>query len=133
MRTEKQQTSDRNGANLEDMPKDVAKAYRYHLRGLTGKEISLLCSVSHRTVQRWKIQYSFEQLAATPPPEMETIQQKAAKLAAAGLSYSQIGRKLKRCKATIYNYIRAAKETGTQASVSAEQAHRHQQPEYRHQ
>lgn len=49
-------------------------------------------------------------MAAIPPPEMETIPQRAVKMANAGLSYSQIARKLRRCKATIYNYIRQEKE-----------------------
>lgn len=107
MRIEKQPHGDRNGANLEDMPKEVTTAYRYYLRGLTTKETAKLCGVSFRTVQRWKSQYQFEELAAVPPPELETIPQRAVKMANAGLSYSQIARKLRRCKATIYNYIRA--------------------------
>lgn len=44
--TQKQHTSDKNGSNLGDMPKGVIKVYRYHLRGLTSKEIAKLSGVS---------------------------------------------------------------------------------------
>lgn len=99
-----------NSPNLQDMPKEVGKAYRYHLRRLTGIEIAKLMGVSLRTVQRWKKQYNWQQLEAMPQPETETLQMKAYRMTKAGLSYSQIGRKLKRCKATIYNYVRSETE-----------------------
>ncbi|HRO84489.1 MAG TPA: helix-turn-helix domain-containing protein [Niabella sp.] len=117
MKHKKQHTSDKNGSNLGDMPKGVIKVYRYHLRGLTSKEIAKLSGVSLRTVQRWKQQFNFDKLAATPPPELETIQQKAVKMAKVGLSYSEIGRKLKRCKATIYNYIRQERAKQPESEV----------------
>lgn len=101
------------GSHLGDMPKLVAKAYNYHLRQFSTKEIAKQIDVSFRTVQRWKTEYNFEQLEAMPVKELETIPQKALKMSMAGLSYSQIAKKLKRCKATIYNYIKAEKQKDT--------------------
>jgi transposase len=99
--------SHRDCPNSGEMPKEVEKAYHYHLRGLTAKEVAKLLGKAPRTVQRWAKDYNFEQLEAIPAPELETIPQKALRMAKAGLSYSQIAKKLRRCKATIYNYIKA--------------------------
>lgn len=109
MNKEKQYQSDKNGATLAAMPLEVGRAYNYYLKGLTAKEIGKLLDISQRTVQRWSAQYDFEGLAGVP--ELETIPQKAVRMAAAGLSYTEIGKKLRRCKATIYNYVKATKQT----------------------
>lgn len=110
----KQHHSDKGGANSPDVPEIAARAYRYYLKALTAKEIGKLIDVSPRTVQRWFSLYQFEKLAEMP--DCETIPQKAVRMAAAGLSYSQIAKKLRRCKATIYNYVKAAKnESSMQA------------------
>lgn len=84
--------------------------YRYHLKGLTAKEIGKLLNISPRTFQRWKVAYQFDELERVPEKETITIQERAVQMANAGLSYSQIGRKLKRCKATIYNYVKAERQ-----------------------
>ncbi len=91
-----------------EMTKEIQRAYQFHLRQLSIKEIAKLMNKTPRTVQRWKTDFDFEGLAAIPanrPPE--TIPQKALKMANSGFSYSQIAKQLKRCKATIYNYVKA--------------------------
>ena len=104
-----------NGANFNDMPPDVQVCYKYLIRGFTTPEIAKQLDVSPRTVQRWKTLYNIDELAATAKPETATLPQRAARMAKAGYSYTEIGKKLKRSKATIYNYVRAErdKETAT--------------------
>lgn len=109
MTNKKHITSDKSGSSLQDIPEIVGFAYQYHLRGLTAKEIGKLLDVSQRTVQRWFTQYEFEKTASVPTGP-QTIQQKAVAMANAGLSYSQVAKKLRLCKATIYNYVKAAKK-----------------------
>jgi len=109
MKTPKPPKSNRNAPNLPDMPKVIGRAYRYYLMGLNAKEIAKLLDISSRTLQRWKKEYNFELMEKIPDTKTETIQQKAYKMANAGLYYSQIAKKLKRCKGTIYNYIKAEK------------------------
>lgn len=99
-----------NDVNLNDIPNDVRKCFNLLIRGLTTPETADLMGVSTRTVQRWKATYRLDELAATAPPDVETMQQRAARMAKNGLSYAEIGKKLNRSKATIYNYVRAERE-----------------------
>jgi DNA-directed RNA polymerase specialized sigma24 family protein len=74
---------------------------KYHLKGLNAKEIGKLLDVSQRTVQRYLKAGSIKQNA-----EIQTLPQKAVTLSKQGFSYTQIAKKLRCSKTTVYNHIK---------------------------
>lgn len=77
----------------------LEKVRAYHLKGLTTNEIGKLLDLSPRTVQRYMTQGGIKELA-----EPKSVQQKAFELSAKGWSYTEIAKKLRVCKTTVYNW-----------------------------
>ena len=91
--------------NLEEKAELICKAYRYYLKGLTARETAILLNVSERTIQRWKSGYGFADIA-----QPKALQQRAADLKKAGLSYTEIARALTVSRTTVYNYLKKGNE-----------------------
>lgn len=82
----------------------VRKASKYFLRGFTAKEIGKLMDINPRTVQRWATVYEFAQSG-----NVETLETRIMALHQQGNSYTQIAKKCKVCKTTVYNYMKKQK------------------------
>ncbi len=83
-----------------------AEIIRYHSKGLTSKEIGKLTDLSTRTVQR-----VLKEAKGKEPVQLTTLERKAIDLHRQGWSYTEIARRLKVCKTTIYNWHRKAKKS----------------------
>ena len=91
--------------NLEEKAELICKAYRYYLKGLTARETAILLNVSERTIQRWKSEYGFADIA-----QPKALQQRAFDLKKLGLSYTEIARALTVSRTTVYNYLKKGRE-----------------------
>lgn len=91
--------------NLVDKGELICKAYKYYLKGLTARETAKLLNVSERTVQRWKSEHGFADIA-----QPKALQQRAVELKKSGLSYQEIARALKVSRSSVYNYLKKGKE-----------------------
>lgn len=80
------------------------KVTGYYLKGLNYKEIGKLLDISPRTVQRYIKDSNCREL-----DEPKTIQQKAFELSERGFSYSEIAKKLRVSKTTVYLWHRKRK------------------------
>lgn len=81
------------------------KVTGYYLKGLNYKEIGKLLDISPRTVQRYVKESECKRLETEKP-----LQQRAIEMHQQGWSYSEIARKLKVSKTTVYLWHRKAKE-----------------------
>jgi len=81
----------------------------YFIKGLTYKEIGKLIDISPRTVQRYVTSSGVKKELAEP----KTMQQKAFELSAKGLSYSEIAKKLRVSKTSVYLWHRSRKQAQT--------------------
>ena len=85
------------------------KVAYYYARGLNYKEIGKLLDVSSRTVQR-----CVKESNLSNQQEHKTIQQEAFELSAKGFSYTQIAKRLKVSRTSIYLWHkRKPKEANT--------------------
>lgn len=84
------------------------KVTGYYLKGLNYKEIGKLLDISPRTVQRYVKESECKRLETEKP-----LQQRAIEMHSQGFSYSEIARKLKVSKTTVYLWHRKAKEQNT--------------------
>lgn len=82
------------------------KVTGYYLKGLNYKEIGKLLDISPRTVQRYVKDSECKKL-----DEPKTIQQRAIEMHKKGWSYSDIAKRLKVSKTTVYLWHRRAKES----------------------
>jgi len=81
---------------------------RYYIMGLTYTEIGKLLDMSKRTVQRYVTDNRINEDLKNEP---KNPKQKAFALLENGYSYSEVARKLKVTKTTIYLWNRKRKET----------------------
>lgn len=81
------------------------KVTGYYLKGLNYKEIGKLLDISPRTVQRYVKENECKKLT-----EPKTLQQKAVEMHNQGFSYSDIAKKLRVSKTTVYLWHRKIKE-----------------------
>lgn len=93
--------NDNKRPQSDKMPPTVAKAYGYYLKGLTSAETGKLLDVSPRTVQRWTVQYQFEQTADPDP-----LPVRALRLYQSGHTYAAIAKAIGKSRTTVYYYIR---------------------------
>lgn len=89
------------------------KVAAYYLKGLNYNEIGKLLDISPRTVQRY-IKESNCKLNTSP----KTLQQLSIDLCAKGWSYSEVAKKLKKSRTTIYLWNKKAKETKKAVGLS---------------
>lgn len=82
----------------------LEKVTGYYLKGLNYKEIGKLLDISPRTVQRYVKECGCKKL-----DEPKTIQQKAIEMHQRGWSYSEVARKLKVSKTSVYLWHKKAK------------------------
>ncbi|MDO5665142.1 MAG: helix-turn-helix domain-containing protein [Bacteroidia bacterium] len=94
---------------MELKEKTLAKVRRYCLMGLNGKEIGKLLDISPRTVQRY-----ISESGTRETSEPKTIQQKAFELSAKGFSYSEVAKRLRVSKTTVYLWHRKRKQQPTE-------------------
>jgi DNA-directed RNA polymerase specialized sigma24 family protein len=90
---------------MELKDKILEKVRGYYLRGLTAKETGKLLDISPRTVQRYISQSGYHEIS-----EPKTIQQKAFELSAKGFSYSEVAKRLRISKTTVYLWHRKRKQ-----------------------
>lgn len=90
----------RNSYTLEHK----ANAKRYYLIGLTLQEISKLINAPVRTIEKWQIAENWKGLRET-----SQIQTKALDLYLSGKTYKQIASILNKSTATIWRYLKTAK------------------------
>jgi len=83
----------------------IKKVSAYYLKGLNYREIGKLLDISPRTVQRYITANECKKLN-----EPKTTQQKAFELSAKGFSYSEVAKKLRVTKTTVYNWHKKRKE-----------------------
>ncbi len=76
----------------------------YHHKGLTQKEIAKLLDLTPRTVQRYMKAAQCREATQT-----KTREQKALEMHTRGMSYAEIAKRLRVCKATVYLWHRKAK------------------------
>jgi orotate phosphoribosyltransferase-like protein len=99
--------NDKNPLNMpkfKTMPLLAGTAYKYYLRGFKAKEIAKQMDLSHRTVQRWVIEYNFAESAIIVPFAQTVIEMQSK-----GFSYTKIAAKLKCSKTTVYNTIKKSR------------------------
>jgi transposase len=82
----------------------LRKVRKYYLMGLNGKEMGKLLGISPRTVQRY-----ISESGCREALEPKTIHQKAFELSANGFSYSEIAKRLRISKTTVYLWHRKRK------------------------
>lgn len=97
--------NDKQGKISHDLPFIVQRVYSYYLKGLTGKEIAILCKISARTAQRIIKNNNFKQMANPKP-----LKERCFEMSKNGFSYTQIARQMKISKSTVYNYIKELKK-----------------------
>lgn len=77
----------------------------YYLKGLNYKEIGKLLDISPRTVQRYMKESDCKERL-----EPKTLQLRAVEMHASGWSYSEIAKKLKVSRTTVYLWNRKARQ-----------------------
>jgi len=82
---------------MELKEQTLEKVRKYFLMGLNGKEIGKLLDISPRTVQRYILESGCREIS-----EPKTIQQKAFELSGKGFSYSEVAKRLRISKTTVY-------------------------------
>ena len=85
---------------------------RYFLMGLTYSEIGKLLDLSRRTVQRYVTAAGISEELKAPKPK--NTRQKAFEFLDSGYSYSEVAKKLKVSKTTIYLWNRKRNEAQNQ-------------------
>jgi transposase len=85
-----------------------ASAKRFYLIGLTLQEISKLIDAPVRTIEKWQIAENWKQLKETT-----SIQNKALDLKLSGKTYKEISTMINKSTATIWRYIKTAKNDRT--------------------
>lgn len=85
-----------------------ASAKRFYLIGLTLQEISKLIDAPTRTIEKWQIAENWKQLKETT-----SIQNKALDLKDSGKTDKEISALLNKSTATIWRYIKTAKNNRT--------------------
>lgn len=88
-----------------------ADAKRFYLMGLTLQEISKLIDAPTRTIEKWQIAENWKQLKEATP-----IQKKALDLKESGKTYKEISMMLNKSTATIWRYLKTAKNDRTNAT-----------------
>jgi len=83
----------------------LQKAAGYYAKGLTYQEIGKLMDISPRTAQRY-----VKEAGGNQQDREKTKRQRAFDLHAQGFSYSQVARKLRVSKTTVYLWHRKVKE-----------------------
>lgn len=84
----------------------INKIRKYYLKGLTSKEIGKLLDLSPRTVQRYMKEYNIKETK-----EPKTQEQRALELVKRGFSYSEVARRLRVCKSTVYLWNKKQKNS----------------------
>lgn len=81
-----------------------ATAKRYYLIGLTLNEIGKLTDAPPRTIEKWQIAENWRELRTS-----KTIHVKTLDLFLAGKTYNEIGKLLNISTATVWRYLKQAK------------------------
>lgn len=82
----------------------VKEITRYHHMGLSTVEIAKLLETTQRTVQRYIKKYDIRGESKPLP-----LEEKAYNLVQEGYSYSEVGKRMKVTKTTVYNWMRKRK------------------------
>lgn len=91
-------------------PELIKQITRYYYKGLNATEIAKLLDLAPRTCQRIIKAANLDKPRAAPPKPNRV---KAAALVEAGFTYSEIARRLKVSKSTVYNWQRAARRAAS--------------------
>jgi transposase len=84
---------------------EKASAKRYYLIGLSLQEISKLVDAPIRTIEKWQLSENWKQLRET-----KQVHIKAYELYLGGKTYKEISMLLNKSTATIWRYLKIAKQ-----------------------
>jgi len=92
-------------ARVKHSAETKEKARKMYLRGLYLTEISVLCGVPLRTLEKWQTLEKWTLLKDTPE-----IKRRVYELKKGGRTYNEISDLLKISRVTIYRYIKAIED-----------------------